>query len=174
MKRFLTLMAMVSAIAAFSSCNKDNGNDTGIPTGDGDPTITWESNPNFETQEITATGMDVKISVAAPAGISSFVVTIDSDALEGILQTNTIDFINPSGSTAGIVSMIVGADVTVKGATELNLDLSSLIPMILMATNEDSNHTFKLDVTDASGKTVSATAKFHRSAAEIPTTSQAE
>lgn len=170
-------MAMVSAVVAFSSCNKDNGNDTtdgGIPTGDGDPTITWESNPNFETQEITATGMNVKISVAAPAGINSFVVTIDSDALEGILQTNTIDFINPTESTAGIVSMIVGADVTVKGATEINLDLSSLIPMILMATNEDSNHTFKLDVTDANGETVTATAKFHRSAAETPTTAQAE
>ena len=159
MKRFLTFLAVAaSAVLAATSCQDNTTPDVAGPS------ISWSSNPDFEPQDITD-DMDVRISVAAPAGISSFVVTVDSDVLEGLLQTNTIDFINPSGMTVGVVvSEILGEGVSVQGAKELNLDLSALVPLILNATDEESDHIFRLDVTDANGKSATATCTFHRTA----------
>ncbi len=159
MKRFLTFLAVAaSAVLAATSCQDNTTPDVAGPS------ISWSSNPDFEPQDITD-DMDVRISVAAPAGISSFVVTVDSDVLEGLLQTNTIDFINPSGMTVGaVVSEILGEGVSVQGAKELNLDLSALVPLILNATDEESEHIFRLDVTDANGKSATATCTFHRTA----------
>ncbi len=157
MKRFLTVFAIAaSAIFALTSCQEDN------PQNVDGPVITWASNPNFEPQDIT-NDMDVKISVSAPAGISTFVVTITSDALEGLLGTNTIDFINPASAELGaIVTMILGEGASVEGATELNLDLSNMIPLILGATTEESDHVFSLAVSDANGKSATAECTFHR------------
>lgn len=162
------MAAAVSVAFAVISCQENNPEVAG-------PAITWPSNPDFETQNVTEK-MDVKISITAPAGIASFVVTVDSEALAGILRTNTIDFINPADITVGgVVTMILGEGVSVKGATELNLDLSNLIPLILSVTaedTEDSDHIFRLDVADANGKSATASCTFHRVAdsAETPGT----
>ena len=169
MKRFLTFLAAAVSVAfAVTSCQENNPEVAG-------PAITWPSNPDFETLNVTE-DMDVKISITAPAGIASFVVTVDSEALEEILGTSTIDFINPADITVGgVVTMILGEGVSVKGATELNLDLSNLIPLILSVTaedTEDSDHIFRLDVADANGKPATASCTFHRVAdsAETPGT----
>lgn len=157
-------MAAACAVFALTSCQEKETPATEDVAG---PEIVWASNPDFETQVITES-MDVKISITAPAGISSFVVTVTSDALTPIIGGSTLDFVNPSNDLiGGIVSSIIGEGVSVAGATDLDLDLSNLVPLILTVTQEEGDHVFKLDITDANGKTATATCTFHRAAVTV-------
>ena len=157
-------MAAAYAVFALTSCQEKETPATEDVAG---PEILWASNPDFETQVITES-MDVKISITAPAGISSFVVTVTSDALTPIIGGSTLDFVNPSNDLiGGIVSSIIGEGVSVAGATDLDLDLSNLVPLILTVTQEEDDHVFKLDITDANGKTATATCTFHRAAVTV-------
>lgn len=157
-------MAAAYAVFALTSCQEKETPATEDVAG---PEIVWASNPDFEPQMITES-MDVKISITAPAGISSFVVTVTSNALTPIIGGSTLDFVNPSNDMiGGIVSSIIGEGVSVAGATDLDLDLSNLVPLILTVTQEEDDHVFKLDITDANGKTATATCTFHRAAVTV-------
>ena len=156
-----------SAVFALSACQEKEGTE---PLPDG-PSIVWEDNENFETQEIK-NEMDVRISITAPAGIESMVVNIDSDAIATDLGISSIDFVNP-GEVSNIVDMIIGQGKTVAGATKLDMDLSLLVPLILELTKddtEDSEHKFEVVVTDVNGKSDTKTCTFHRTAEgqEVP------
>ena len=172
MKRFLTMIMAASAILSFSSC-QDKG--TTDPEQDG-PSVEWASNPEFKTLDFVGVDdeLDVNLKINAPAGIKSFVVKIDSKPLnngEGLLggfKLTELDLVNPAEETAFIVTMILGEDKTVAGATEISLDLSTLVPFIAGLTDEDSNHSFTLNITDNNGKSVEKICSFHRVGVEAP------
>lgn len=157
MKRFLTVvMAAMAIIAAVSSCQKEDK----AEVLDG-PSLVWASNPEFGPVDITDE-MDVVISVSAPAGISSFIVKIDSDVLNSApLNLTELDLVNP-GDYASIADMVLGEGIEVEGATSLDLDLSELVPMILLLNPaKDSDHTFTVFLEDKAGKTLEQACVFH-------------
>ena len=149
MKRFLTFIMAVSAIVAFSSCEKDNGNGT---TSADAPVIEWPGNEDFAVMDITA-DMSAKLVVKAPAGIKTFVVNVDSDVLEGILQTNELDLINDAAVITMLELASKGALPTgddLAGKTEVNFDLGALLQMItqLPDVTDGSLHIFTVKLTD--------------------------
>ena len=166
MKRFLTALMAASAIFALNSCTEDT------PVEDG-PSIEWKSNSDFSTVDITET-MDVNLTIKAPAGIKSFTVKVDSEPLnngEGLLngfKLSELDLVNPSEETAFIVTMILGEGQTVADATELNLDLSTLVPLIAGLTTEDGYHSFTLNIVDNNAKSLEKTCRFHRIGEDTP------
>ena len=168
MKRFLTMLMAASAIFAMNSCKED----TPVEELDG-PSIEWESNPDFSTVDITET-MDVNLTIKAPAGIKSFTVKVDSEPLnngEGLLdgfKLTELDLVNPSEETAFIVTMILGEGQTVADATELNLDLSTLVPLIAGLTTEDGYHSFTLNIVDNNAKSLEKTCRLHRIGEDTP------
>lgn len=171
MKRFLTILMATSAIFAFNSCKEDNP----IDELEG-PSVTWPSNSSFATVDITD-DLDANLTVTVPAGISTFVVTVDSDALEAALgvigiTTSSLDLINDE-TVIGILDTVTGGQLPtgedLAGKTEVNFNISSLVQLINTITSVDSNHSFTLDVTDANGKSAEVTCTFHRVAPDAPT-----
>ena len=162
------MLMAASAIFAMNSCKED----TPVEELDG-PSIEWESNPDFSTVDITET-MDVNLTIKAPAGIKSFTVKVDSEPLnngEGLLdgyKLTELDLVNPSEETAFIVTMILGEGQTVADATELNLDLSTLVPLIAGLTTEDGYHSFTLNIVDNNAKSLEKTCRFHRIGEDTP------
>ncbi len=157
-----------SAIFALNSCTEDTPGEEL----DG-PSIEWKSNSDFSTVDITET-MDVNLTIKAPAGIKSFTVKVDSEPLnngEGLLngfKLSELDLVNPSEETAFIVTMILGEGQTVADATELNLDLSTLVPLIAGLTTEDGYHSFTLNIVDNNAKSLEKTCRFHRIGEDTP------
>ncbi len=157
-----------SAIFALNSCTEDTPGEEL----DG-PSIEWESNSDFSTVDITET-MDVNLTIKAPAGIKSFTVKVDSEPLnngEGLLdgfKLTELDLVNPSEETAFIVTMILGEGQTVADATELNFDLSTLVPLIAGLTTEDGYHSFTLNIVDNNAKSLEKTCRFHRIGEDTP------
>lgn len=171
MKRFLTMLMAASAIFAMNSCKED----TPVEELDG-PSIEWKSNSDFKTLEFDAVDdvLDVNLTIKAPAGIKSFTVKVDSEPLnngEGLLdgfKLTELDLVNPSEETAFIVTMILGEGQTVADATELNLDLSTLVPLIAGLTTEDGYHSFTLNIVDNNAKSLEKTCRFHRIGEDTP------
>lgn len=157
-----------SAIFALNSCTEDTPGEEI----DG-PSIEWKSNSDFSTVDITET-MNVNLTIKAPAGIKSFTVKVDSEPLnngEGLLdgfKLTELDLVNPSEETAFIVTMILGEGQTVADATELNLDLSTLVPLIAGLTTEDGYHSFTLNIVDNNAKSLEKTCRFHRIGEDTP------
>lgn len=122
------------------------------------PTAEWVGHSFDEPMELAAV-MDVKINISAPAGFKEFTVTVESAPLNG-MGISSIDMVNP-GDMASVVSMILGSqDITT--ATTLNLDLSSLVPMILALNPEnDSDHKFTFSVVDKAEQSLTETCTFH-------------
>ena len=123
------------------------------------PAITWEGNESFGPMEIEE-GMSVKLSIDVPAGIESLVVDINSAPLNSMGMT-TIDFVNP-GDLQTVVDMVLsGQDITT--ATSLTLDLSSLVPMLLIlpTITPDSDHVFTVKLTDKAGQNLEQACTFH-------------
>ena len=168
MKKIFNLMAVACAVMAFASCEKDNGGSS--ETDPNQPVMTWEANPKFETTELQSE-MDVVISISAPAGIETFVVDIDSDALEPIISvvnngSSTMDLVNPPAGLSGILSGVgLPTGDALKGQTSVTLDLSNLVPLIITVGESnlkpDSNHTFTLSLSDADGRTLQQPVTFH-------------
>ena len=171
MKRFLTALMAASAIFALNSCTEDTPGEEL----DG-PSIEWKSNSDFKTLEFDAVDdvLDVNLTIKAPAGIKSFTVKVDSEPLnngEGLLdgfKLTELDLVNPSEETAFIVTMILGEGQTVADATELNLDLSTLVPLIAGLTTEDGYHSFTLNIVDNNAKSLEKTCRFHRIGEDTP------
>lgn len=165
------MIMAVSAIFTLYSCQEK----TPAEELDG-PTVEWASNPEFKTLDFDGEDdeLDINLKISAPAGIKSFVVKIDSKPLnngEGLLdgfKLTELDLVNPAEETAFIVTMILGDGKTVVDATEISLDLSALVPLIAGLTDEDSNHSFTLNIADSNGKSVEKTCTFHRVGVETP------
>ena len=179
MKRFLTLMAMVvSAVVAFSSCNKDNGNDT---TEKGAPTIEWPGNTDFDVMDIDE-NLDASLTVKAPAGIKTFVVEVESAALESVLAgmyitTTTLDLINDDTVIAMLTLASKGTLPTgdkLLNQTEVTFDIASLVNLIsdLPDVEDGSEHTFNVTLSDNNDKTANASCTFR--VVKDATTAQAE
>lgn len=178
MKRFLTLMAMVAAVVAFSSCNKDNGNDT---TKKGAPTIEWPGNTDFDVMDIDE-NLDASLTVKAPAGIKTFVVEVESAALESVLAgihitTTTLDLINDDTVIAMLTVASKGTlpmGDKLLNQTEVTFDIASLVNLIstLPDVEDGSEHTFNVTLSDNNDKTANASCTFR--VVKDATTSQAE
>ena len=164
MKKFFTYLLAFAAVTSVISCN--DSDETAQPVAA--PVITWSSNPNFDKMDITDE-MDVKIHIEAPAGIESFKVAVESEALKGLGITE-IDLINPAENIAAFIPIILGEAGNPKDKTSYTLDLSKLVPMIIPLTvdTEESDHTFTATVGDKIGQTVTKIAVFHKVAEEYP------
>ena len=168
MKRFLTMLMAVSAVFALNSCKED------APVVDG-PSVQWPSNSSFATVDITD-DLDASLTVTAPAGIKSFVVSVDSDALESALgaigiTTTDLDLINDAtviGILDGVTQGQLPTGENLLNQTSVNFNISSLVQMINAVTTQDSNHSFTLNVTDNNAKTATVTCTFHRVGVDAP------
>ena len=146
---------------------------TAVSAWDTAPTMEWvDHTPNadgsYDKEEIKE-GMSVKVNLQATAGIKGFVITIDSPTLAGILgsvyptegSVVTLDMINDP-NTAGISGMIQGFPETLPNYSEpINLDLSTLVPMILSLPNNVGDHIFTLTITDNQDRTLEKTLPFY-------------
>lgn len=168
MKRFLTMLMAVSAVFALNSCKED------APVVDG-PSVQWPSNSSFATVDITD-DLDASLTVTAPAGIKSFVVSVDSDALESALgvigiTTTDLDLINDATVIRildGVTQGQLPTGENLLNQTSVNFNISSLVQMINAVTTQDSKHSFTLNVTDNNAKTATVTCTFHRVGVDAP------
>lgn len=141
------------------------------------PEIVWKSNPDFSTMNIDE-NLSADLSVSVPGGIYSFIINVESEALNAYLQENglmsslnllydynTILFLRELDP-----SIIVGDDLN--GLTAVDFDFTALVSKIAELTKEESDHTFTIEVMDTNNKTAEVTCVFHRKAeaqgGEIP------
>lgn len=132
------------------------------------PVITLVDGDIDAVQEIQET-MSVQVSVVAQGKIAGFTVQIDSPALTpeilgAIGLSETLDLVNP-GSMAEVLQGLgfpVGDQVL--GQSSVTFDISSLVPMIALIYNEDSDHKFALTVTDTKEQVTTKTLTFHLTA----------
>lgn len=162
------MLMAASAIFALSSCNENGGDE---PAATAEPTMTWEGNENFEA-ELTGE-MDVQIKITAEAGIKSFVVGIDSDVLNPIISavnggSTDMDLINgPAELIALLGSTGIPTGDALAGETEISLNLSNLVPLIITMGQMNgtlvggSDHVFTLTLTDNEDRTLSQDVVFH-------------
>jgi len=172
MKKILTMLAAASAVCMISSCQEDPITEETTKEG---PSIEWASNPDFDTVDITD-DLNATLTVKAPAGIKTFVVTVDSDQLEvalgyiGITSTS-LDLINDQtvieildGVTQG--TLPTGTDLV--NQTEVEFNISSLVQMINDITYDDSEHSFMVSVSDNNDRTAEEACTFHRIGVDSP------
>lgn len=124
------------------------------------PTMEWvdhtlNSDNTYDKEEITS-NMSVKVKLQAAAGIKGFVIKIQSAALAAIFGSTfppeenvmTLDMINDP-NTEEISGMISGFPATLPDyAAPFELDLSTLVPMILSLSGNAGDHSFTLIITD--------------------------
>lgn len=143
------------------------------------PTLEWPKNPTFETTELAET-MAIDLVVKAPGKIKTFLVVVDSPSLETLLpgmtgingkEGCTLDLINNKTLIANFkeLGLNLPTEDQLKGQTEVNFPLSSLVPMIygLEAAKKEqanSDHKFTLQLTDEAGQEFSQTLVFHYTA----------
>lgn len=162
------MLMAASAIFALSSCNENGGDE---PATTAEPTMTWEGNENFEAG--LTSEMDVQIKITAEAGIKSFVVGIDSDVLNPIISavnggSTDMDLINgPAELIALLGSTGIPTGDALAGETEISLNLSNLVPLIITMGQMNgtlvggSDHVFTLTLTDNEDRTLSQDVVFH-------------
>lgn len=143
------------------------------------PTLEWPKNPTFATTELAET-MAIDLIVKAPGKIKTFLVVVDSPSLETLLpgmtgingkEGCTLDLINNKTLIANFkeLGLNLPTEDQLKGQTEVNFPLSSLVPMIygLEAAKKEqanSDHKFTLQLTDEAGQELSQTLVFHYTA----------
>lgn len=166
-KIFNLVMVALSAIVLFS-CDKQDDD----PVIHKAPEMIWAANPDFAVTKL-AQEMDINIKVKAEAGIKTFVVKVNSSTLSPVIEQLTsdssanmnligdIDLINSLNTlTGGILPM----GDQLENKTEVDFNLSSLVPMILeFSPAKGSDHEFTLDVTDMDGQNLSKKLTFHYS-----------
>lgn len=146
------------------------------------PTLEWPKNPTFATTELAKT-MDIDLVVKAPGKIKTFLVVVDSPSLETLLPGMTgingkagctLDLINNKTLIANFkeLGLNLPTEDQLKGQTEVNFPLSSLVPMIygLEAAKKEqasSDHKFTLQLTDESDQEFSQTLVFHYTAKTV-------
>ena len=146
------------------------------------PTLEWPKNPTFATTELAKT-MDIDLVVKAPGKIKTFLVVVDSPSLETLLPRMTgingkagctLDLINNQTLIENFKSMELNLPTAdqLKGQTEVNFPLSSLVPMIYGIENgkkeqASSDHKFTLKLTDEFDQEFSQTLVFHYTAKTV-------
>ena len=173
MKKILYLIAAATVLLA-TGCKKEEVVD---PT---KPTINWDSNTGFAQVEMTAT-LDAGITVLAPGKIQDLKLMLNLGANNNLvnqyikIQSNkSINGSNPildlvdddaAANLLGGLGMRVGSSL--RGRTELKLDLQKILERILLGQPVENNSIFSMEirVTDQSGNGVIKTAKFHFTAA---------
>ncbi len=165
MKKILNLAVVAVASMALLSCEKKDG-----PVAYAAPVMVWEANPDFSTMELSQT-MDVNIRVKAEAGIGTFIVKVNSPVLSPVISALTsdnssnMDLIGDSsliGALDGLTGGTLPAGEKLAGKTEVNFNLSSLVPMILgLSPEKGSDHVFTLEVSDKIGQSFSRKLTFH-------------
>lgn len=163
MKRIFYCIAALLVLTV-AACKKDKVEPKAAPE------IVWNSNPDFSVVEL-APEMDVNVTLNAEAGIKGVIVTVDSDVLEPAISmmttsgTPVMDFVNDEKLISTMEALLGGSipmgDKLV-GQTSVQLDLSKLVPMILALSPErDSDHIFKVELSDSENRSVSKDLKFH-------------
>ena len=165
MKKILNLAVVAIASMALLSCEQKDG-----PVAYAAPVMVWEANPDFSTMELSQT-MDVNIRVKAEAGIGTFIVKVNSPVLSPVISALTsdnssdMDLIGDSsliGALDGLTGGTLPAGEKLAGKTEVNFNLSSLVPMILaLSPEKGSDHVFTLEVSDKIGQSFSRKLTFH-------------
>ena len=141
------------------------------------PQLVWASNPDFAAQPLAET-MDVTINIMAPGKISSFIVNVNSPALNSLLP----DMVSPQNVLSdGSVDLDLIDDATaienlsallptgnqLKGRDNVEFKLSGLLPMLYSITSaspdtyDNTNHVFTLKLKDEAGRTLSKAATFY-------------
>ena len=183
MRKTTAILMSVLAVMAMVSCDKeetlpenpDQGTETPENPGtdnpddevDG-PTIAWDSNSSFGKVNIDD-NLNAVLDITAPAGIKSLTVTVDSDQLEhaltiaGITSPN-LDLINDQ-KVIGFLSEVapsLPAGDKLLDETEVEFDITELVKMINGVTDEESDHSFIVNVTDKNDKNDEKKCTFHR------------
>lgn len=183
MRKTTAILLSVLAVMAMVSCDKeetlsenpDQGTETPENPGTDDPddevdgpTIAWDSNSSFGKVNIDD-NLDAVLDITAPAGIKSLTVTVDSDQLEGALTivgitSPNLDLINDQ-KVIGFLSEVapsLPAGDKLLDETEVEFDITELVKMINDVTDEESDHSFIVNVTDKNDKKDEKKCTFHR------------
>jgi len=166
MKRSV-IFATLLAAALFTSCDQKD------PQA---PAISWPSNEKFAQMEL-APGAVGSISISAPAGIQSILLTLNLDAYTVVanqyisIDANrssskkgaVLDIIDDAKSAELMASLNVSAGPNLRGRTMVSLDLVELINKLTTDQNVENNKKFVIDieVLDMAAKSAKATAQFH-------------
>ncbi len=165
MKRILALLASAALVLAGTACsNDDNDEDNGGTPENTDsataPTITWDSNPDFEPLELAESDNDITISVSAPEGIETLTVNVNSTfillamTLKGL--SNPLDFIANAETISNVEEL--GLEVgDLYHATEATFSLATLAGYIYSMADAGTTHTFTVDVTDQKNQSTEKT-----------------
>lgn len=158
---------MLAAAAIFTACDQKDPQK---------PTISWPSNENFRQMEL-APGADGAISLSAPAGFESVLLTLNLDNYTtvanqfiGITANKSsskkgavLDIIDDAKAAELMASLGVSAGPNLRGRTMVSINLVDLIDKLTKDQNVENNQKFVIDisVTDMAAKVASATASFH-------------
>ena len=172
MKKFFGLfLCFAAAATVFYGCNSD---DDKIDGGTPDAPVIKLVNGDIDAVQQIVTGMTVKVQVAAPGGIASFLIDIDSPALTpeelgSLGLAAQMDLANPASEemAAGLKALGFPVGTEVKDATSLEFDLSRFMPMIAAIYPETSDHNFKLTVRDNYNQQTVKTLRFHLTVGEF-------
>ena len=147
--------------------NKDPNTDPDPPTPPADNTIEITAvdplsfdHPNV-VQDDYSTGAIVQIK--APNGISSFKVKIEStssaflDILEEVDVPTEFDLTDPGSYDETFTGFGFPIRDAVKGKTELDFDLSQLLPLLKLGDGFPGTHSFILTISDSKGKSATKT-----------------
>lgn len=146
------------------------------------PAMEWVGNADYAPVKIDAT-MDIKVNISADHGIKDFVVDVNSAILNHLgdvmgdpsMNITKLNLSNPGSVEQGLASTIqlpMGDQLV--GQTELTIDLSTLVPMIMMleglAAEPITYHTFTLDMTDNAGNKLEKSLTFILIKSDAPAT----
>lgn len=146
------------------------------------PAMEWVGNADYAPVKIDAT-MDIKVNISADHGIKDFVVNVDSKILNNMgtafgdpnMNITKLNLSNPGAVENGLASttrLPMGDQLV--GQTELTIDLSTLVPMIMflegLATEPITYHTFTLDMTDNAGNKLEKSLTFILIKSDAPAT----
>lgn len=131
------------------------------------PSLVWEANPTFAVTELKSDGMSVDVLVKVPGKVKEFLIDVKSDCeeFEGVIKSMTgdgltMDLVNNS-NLSSLNELGIPTGDGVKGLTEVQFSLSSIVPMILLYSPAvDSYHIFTLRVTDEYDQTFSQALTF--------------
>ena len=171
MKRLMLLVAALPVLF-LAGCKKEKIDPL-------KPNVTWESNSNFETKELTP-ALDAKVTVTAPGkfqdlslvlGIGQYYLLANqyisigsnkgsssSSAVMNLVSDDAcVSFLRDLGMTAG---------APLKNRDQVVLDLKKILEALTKGQVVDNNSSFSIEirVTDQTGGTNSKTARFHYTA----------
>lgn len=153
------LLSIAATTLLFSACSDDETSG---------PTVSWASNPTFETVEIAPVmGDKATVVIKAEAGIKDFNVVINSpilnsDELGKFGLTTDLDLIGNATVVTTLGGFRLPVGDALKDKTEVSFNIGGLLSMILLLpTNTTAAHTFTLNITDKNGESISKDLKFN-------------